>query len=297
MDHISVCVCTYKRQPFLKRLLGELGRQVTEGKFTYSIVIADNDHMQSGKEIVSAFASKSPITVTYCVEPRQNIALARNQAIENANGDYIAFLDDDEMPAETWLLTLLKTCQQYGVDGVLGSAKPEYEERPPRWVVKGKFYERATYATGFVIDWRKGRTGNLLLKRSVFTPGEPPFREDFLGGEDHDFFRRMIEKGRVFVWCNEAITHEIIPATRCRRWFMIRRALFRGKLSLLHPTSPALEVLKSVIAVPGYTFALPFLFLAGQHLFMHYLIKIFDHLGKLLAYAGIDPIKAKYVTQ
>jgi hypothetical protein len=107
----------------------------------------------------------------------------------------------------------------------------------------------------------------------------------------------MIERGHVFVWCDDAVTHEIIPAARCRRWFMIRRALFRGKLSLLHPTSPVCEILKSMIAVPGYTFALPFLLLAGQHLFMQYLIRIFDHLGKLLAYAGIDPIKAKYVTQ
>ena len=29
----------------------------------------------------------------YCVEPRQNIALTRNKAIEHAKGDFIAFID------------------------------------------------------------------------------------------------------------------------------------------------------------------------------------------------------------
>ena len=36
--------------------------------------------------------------VKYCVEPRQNIALARNKALQNAEGDLIAFIDDDEFP-------------------------------------------------------------------------------------------------------------------------------------------------------------------------------------------------------
>src|SRR5207245_10546140 len=44
--HITVCVCTYKRPHYLKRLLGELGNQDTSGLFTYSIVVADNDHLQ-----------------------------------------------------------------------------------------------------------------------------------------------------------------------------------------------------------------------------------------------------------
>ena len=86
-----------------------------------------------------AFAKTSTIPVKYCSEPHQNIALARNKAIENAQGDYVAFLDDDEMPAEKWLVTLFKTCQQYQVDGVLGSARPEFEGKPPGWLLKGKF--------------------------------------------------------------------------------------------------------------------------------------------------------------
>ena len=35
--HMSVCICTYERPSFLKRLLEELGDQDTRGLFTYSI--------------------------------------------------------------------------------------------------------------------------------------------------------------------------------------------------------------------------------------------------------------------
>jgi glycosyltransferase involved in cell wall biosynthesis len=294
--HIAVCVCTYKRPELLERVLTDLGRQVTEGRFTYSIVVADNDQVESARSLVAEFAKKLPVGIKYCVEPRQNIALARNRAVENAAGDYIGFLDDDEFPTERWLLTLLNTCCQYEVDGVLGTAKPLFEGVPPSWVVKGKFYERATYPTGYVIDWRKGRTGNTLLKAHLFRSSEPAFRSDFLTGEDHDFFRRKIEEGNVFVWCDEAVTREIIPPGRWTRSFMLRRALFRGKISLIHPTSGAADVLKSLVAVPSYAVALPFMFVAGQHLFMKYLVKTCDHAGRLLAACGVNPIKDKYVT-
>ena len=294
--HISVCICTYKRPRSLKRLLEELGGQDTGGLFTYSIVVADNDHLQSAKAVVRDFAAASSIPITYCVEPRQNIALARNKAIKNANGNFVAFIDDDEFPTKRWLLTLFKACNEYDVDGVLGPVKPHFDEAPPRWVVEGKFYERPTYPTGFVIDWRKGRTGNVLLKKRIFAADAQPFRPEFLTGEDQDFFRRMIEKGHVFIWCNEAVAYEVVPPVRWKHTFMLRRALLRGTVSLLHPTFGALDIAKSVIAVPAYTAALPFALVLGHRRFMTCLVKLFDHLGRLLALLGINPIREPYVT-
>src|SRR5215831_8783583 len=124
--HISVCVCTYKRSQFLKRLLEELSRQDTSGFFTYSIVVADNDHLRSAEAVVKDFAGASTIPVRYCVEPQQNIAMTRNKAIENASGDFIAFIDDDEFPTKRWLFTLFEACNKFNADGVLGPVKPYF---------------------------------------------------------------------------------------------------------------------------------------------------------------------------
>ena len=294
--HICVCICTYKRPLLLKRLLEDLAHQERSGLFTYSIVVADNDRLRSAEAVVSGFAAASSIPVKYCVEPQQNISRARNKAVENANGDFIALIDDDEFPTKQWLLTLFNACCEHNVDGVLGPVKCQFDEVPPKWVVKGRFYERPTYRTGFVIDWTKGRTGNVLLKKNVFEGLEQPFNPEFRTGEDQDFFRRMIEKGCVFVWCNEAVAFEVVPPVRCKRSFMLKRALLRGQVTLLHPTSGTWQILKSVIAVPAYTLALPFALAVGQHRFMALLVKLCDHLGKLLACLGIRPIKDAYVT-
>ena len=295
--HISVCICTYKRPHLLKRLLSELRVQDTGGLFTYSIVIADNDELQSAEAVTLDFAAESHIETRYCVEPRQNIALARNKAVENARGDFLAFIDDDEFPGKRWLLTLFKACNDYDADGVLGPVRPYFDKDPPKWVVKGKFYERPTYRTGLVIDWRKGRTGNVLLRRRIFAPGGQAFRPSFLTGEDQDFFRRMIEKGHSFIWCSEAMAYEVVPPIRWKRTFLLRRALLRGAVSVVHPAFGPRQIAKSVIAVPVYAAALPFALVLGHHRFMTLLVKLTDHLGKLLSLLGINPIRESYVTE
>ena len=295
--HLSVCICTYKRPLYLQRLLDTLETLDTGGLFTYAVVVADNDASRSSAALVSAFARRSARPVTYCVEPRQNIALARNKAIEHATGDFVAFIDDDEFPTRHWLLRLYQACTAYEADGALGPVRPHFDVEPPRWVIDGGFYSRPTYPTGFVIDWRKGRTGNLLIKRSVFQEVTPPFRPEFLTGEDQDFFRRAIAAGREFVWCDEAVAYEVVPPVRWNRTFMLKRALLRGRISLLHPTAGTRSICRSLLAVPAYGAALPFALVAGQSKFMVCLIKLFDHAGRLLAVAGIDPVGEPYVTE
>jgi len=267
------------------------------GNFTVSIVVVDNDKAQSARLTVDTFASSCPIPITYACEPRQNIALARNRAVKEASGEFIAFFDDDQIPSENWLQSLLSLCEKTGTDGVLGPVKPIFEVKPPDWVTKGGFYDRASYPTGFKIGWRQGRTGNVLLRRSILEGETEPFRAAFLTGEDQDFFRRMIDKGFKFVWCNEALAYEVVPALRWDRRFMIRRALLRGKVSLRHPGVGAKEIGTSLLAVTGYSLALPFVLLLGHHRFMRMLVSLCDHLGRILECVGLNPIREAYLTE
>jgi glycosyltransferase involved in cell wall biosynthesis len=291
--HISVCICTFKRPERLLRLLTDISHQCTDGLFTYSVVVVDNDCVKSAEQVVQSFQRVSDIDVQYYIEPEQNIALARNRAVENAWGGFIAFIDDDEFPADNWLLELFRAYNEFKADGVLGPVLPYYETKPPNWIIKGKFHERPSYKTGTILPWTNTRTGNVLLRRAIFDDSNNMFRPEFgRGGEDRDFFRRMIIQGRRFIWCAEAAVFEVVPPVRYKRGFMLRRALLRGKTPYNHNF---ILYLKSLIAIPLYTFLLPFLFFMRHHIFMKYLISYFDHIGRLLALFRVDVIKQKYV--
>jgi len=296
--HISVCICTYRRPELLHRLLRELSKQKTADTFTYSIIVADNDASESARPIVKEVTSTNSLEVTYCVERRRNIAMARNKALEHSRGDFIAFIDDDEYPVEDWLLQLFNTCMKQSADGVLGPVVPAYSEEPPAWVKKGRFHDRPRHPTGFLIDASEGRTGNLLFKRDLIDGDANVFRPQFgSGGEDRDVFRKWIGNGRKFVWCDEAIAYEHVPAVRWKRSFLIRRALLRGKMCLGDSENRVVNLLRSFVAIPAYILALPFLSFIGHHLFMRCLVSLFDHLGRVAAWLGFHPVKEIYVTE
>lgn len=287
-QHISVCVCTYKRPQLLKLLLEELREQDTGGLFTYSIVVVDNDRLRSAEPVVADFAASSAIPIKYCMEPQQNIALARNKAIENASGDLIAFIDDDEFPIKHWLLTLFEALNKYEADGVLGPVKAHFDKAAPQWAIKSKLYDRPSHVTGYKIRWEESRSGNVLFHKKILDGVDGPFNPEFgTGGEDVDFFRRMGERERTFVWCEEAVVYEEVPLSRCTRRYLLKRALLRGSNSSKHPEGRMKNTFKSLIAVPCYTLALPVLAVFGHEVFIEYLVKLCDHSARLLSLLGL----------
>ena len=290
--HITICICTYKRPHLLSRLLEKLEDQSTEGLFTYSIVVADNDSAESAREAVEKHKKRSALGLDYFVEPIQNIALARNRAVDNAKGDFIAFIDDDEFPERTWLLNLFNSCTRYNVDGVLGEVKPRFDESPPDWLLKGRFCERPTPKTGTLLHWNDGRTGNALLKIEIFKDNKNRFNPEFgrTGGEDGDFFKRMVESGRTFVWVKEAIVYEVIVPERWKESFYLKKSLriggLNGEFAKTKPFSAIKYLVKAVSAIAIFTSMLPFSFLVGRHYSIKCLTKVLYNFGWIIGLCG-----------
>jgi hypothetical protein len=51
-----------------------------------------------------------------------------------------------------------------------------------------------------------------------------------------------------------------------------------------------------MVAIPAYSVALPVMLLLGEGRFMACLVRLFDHLGRILALVKIRPIQEPYVT-
>jgi glycosyltransferase involved in cell wall biosynthesis len=293
-NDISVCICTFQRPRLLQRLLERLEEQRTCGQFTFSIVVADNDAGRSSERLVAEFAMTSRVAVTYSCESRQNIALARNEALKHAAGDFVAFIDDDEFPENGWLAAMHDACEKYQVAGVLGPVRPHFEAPPPRWIINGRFFERPEHQTGRVMEWEECRTGNLLFRRWILEGVQQVFKPEFgSGGEDKDFFLRMTRLGHVFRWCNEGVVYETVPKERWKRSYFVKHAMLRGRNILKLPIGRAGLIARSLIAAPVYVMVLPFALILGHHVFMKYCIKFCDHAGRILALLGFNPIRKR----
>lgn len=269
----------------------KLEEQESESLFDYSVVIVDNDGSESARQTVESFAQQSKISIRYYVEPEQNIAAARNKAVENARGDFIAFIDDDEFPVSDWLLNLYNVCARFSADGVLGPVKPHFEENSPAWLKKSKLCERRSYPTGTVMRATGTRTGNLLLKREIFEDTDNRFEPQFgrTGGEDVWFFVKVIGKGRLFVWCNEAPVHEIVPPERWKESFYLRKSIRLGGLTGQEVRTkglPGRSITRVIVSFCVYSLILLPAICFGKHVFMRVLDKSAYNFSYLLGYCG-----------
>ena len=287
---IDVCIATFKRPALLKRLLRDLlAQQLPDGVSTH-IIVVDNDPLESARPVVAASRAWCG-SVEYLTQPEQNIALTRNSALDHSQGELIAFIDDDESAPTGWLSALLTAMERYSADVVLGPVTGILPESAPRWIAKGRFFERPALPSGTRIQ--VGVTGNALVKASAVR-GKVEFapRYGLSGGEDTDFFQQLWRRGALMVWCQEAPLTEYVPEGRLTRRWLLRRG-FRGgqchadivdrpeggiRLLAWFAKRASLAVAASLLTMS----CMPF----SKALAMRYAIKVATNLGKVSTILG-----------
>jgi len=225
---VTICIGTFKRRELLRKLL------IGVSKLVFSkvpipeitVIVVDNDISQTAAEVCAEV--QLPWLTKYVLQPRRGIATVRNTAVLAAgNVDFIAFLDDDEIPTPFWLDELLWTQSQFEADVVAGPVLTDFAPDVPRWVTSGKFFDRATFPTGHSMD--KCSTNNVLIRREVFSV-VPSFNEDLelTGADDTHFFMRVQRAGYKIVWARDAVVYESISKTRANFGWLLRRGYRLG---------------------------------------------------------------------
>jgi glycosyltransferase involved in cell wall biosynthesis len=193
------------------------------------VIVVDNDEARSGAPSVET-ARAQGMEVSYVCEPRRGIAVARNRAVAAANGEWIAFLDDDEEADPQWLVHLWCEVRQRGADAGIGPVVPRCSDAAPRWLVDGGFFDRRRFPTGTILHAGYTRTGNALIRRRALSSVAGPFDEryDLTGGEDTNLFARLIAGGARVIAVDSAVVYEHLPAPRTTLRSLLRRRFVHG---------------------------------------------------------------------
>lgn len=226
---VAVCVCTYRRQNLLRELLQGIAkltfRKVSVPQLTVVVVDTPDD---SGSAQRVCETSSLPWPIRYVVEPRRGLTYARNRAIAEAGAvDFVALIDDDEVPSPQWLDEHLWAQAEFAADVVSGPALPKYAPEVSEWVRGGGFFDRQVAPTGTLR--RACPTNNVLVGTHVFER-VPKFDDAFAlsGAEDTDFFLRVSTAGYRIVWSQEAAVFESVSAKRATVAWILRREYQTG---------------------------------------------------------------------
>lgn len=228
MPLYSICIATYQRPEGLLDLLESIEAQQLTDHMSVEIIVVDNDP-RSSETVVLEFGERSRFPIVYLTQPEQNISLTRNVAVGAANGEFIWFVDDDEIAIPQCLSRLSAALHEFDAAGVFGPVIPVFETEQPEWVEKSSVFNRPIGVTGR--QARGYRTSNTLVRTEALAMVEGPFDADFgiSGGSDSMLFRVLAAKGLRFIDSGDAFVSEVVPSNRATWSWMKTRFRRQGQ--------------------------------------------------------------------
>lgn len=225
VPEVSICVATCRRPEGLARLLASLSQLRLPEGLRVELIVVDNDPDGSAAAILDGF--EGPLELRCFVEPRRNIAHARNRAVEAARGRWLAFVDDDEVVEPDWIEAYWRQVQAVACGGLFGPVHRRVEEVVTPWLDAARFFSGPGLANGAPVGPRDVAAGNAFVRAELFDDRRFDPHLGLRGGSDTELFSRMWRAGAQFYWCERAGVQERIPPGRHRLGWLTRRA-FRG---------------------------------------------------------------------
>ena len=226
----TVALCTHNHADRLERTLADLPR-IRVPDAAWEFLIIDNGSRDATPEMLAGHDWPQGWRVRVVREEKLGLSNARNRAIAEARGEYIIFMDDDETADPDWLCAFERLIMAQRHDAFGGRIQVLFEDARPSWLsyeLLGFLGElnRADAISPLVEPGSSFYGGNFGFRRAVcdkvggFDALLGRKGSDNTGGEEVDFYRRLLHAGFKVWWTPEAVIHHRIQAAKLnRRYF------------------------------------------------------------------------------
>jgi GT2 family glycosyltransferase len=232
---VTVVICSYTlaRWDLLKAAIASV---VTQSVPSVEVVLV-TDH---NSELNALLQSTYPELRVIENGNRPGLSGARNTGLGAANGDVVAFLDDDAAAEATWLDELTRGYQDPNVQGAGGSIIPIWAAGRPRWFptefdwVVGCTYRGLPTRDAVV---RNPIGANMSFRRALFDAiggfrdGLGRIGDTPVGGEETELCIRAVQHDprTRFLYIPAATVRHHVPAGRGTWRYFVRRCFAEGQ--------------------------------------------------------------------
>lgn len=220
----SVILCTRNRATRLSVALNALAAMQVRAGIEWEVLIVDNGSTDATRDTVRAFIEDNHPRFRYVYEPEPGKTYALNCGISKAQGEILAFTDDDAIVDTNWLTAIVEAFGHYLPDGVGGKVLPVWGGERPGWLSDRFLNVLALLDYGdepFQLNWKINPHMlygvNFAFRKSVF---------DQLGGfntilgsrgEDQELFDRLATSNACVIYDPTIVVQHVIPCERLTR--------------------------------------------------------------------------------
>lgn len=293
IERLTIAICMFERLS-VRETLKSLAAMTIPPGVELQIIVVDNNVLSLSRDAVVQHAGRLGLALHYIHAPACNISVARNASLAAADGEWLAFIDDDEEVSSEWFVHAWATACA-GADVVFGPVRAVYDDRSaPGWMIDGDFHSTGM-APRDPAD--KGYCGNVLLRLNTLRRTGLRFDPKLgrIGGEDSDYFRRLHRTGARFAFASGAVVRETVPPDRATLGWLCRRRFRTGQIHvLISATSKAdrFRIGTASLAKCGWAVAAALGNVGNRSRCAASLQRAMFHAGAVAAALGRDPLAA-----
>lgn len=244
---ITVCLCTHARPDYVRDCLAGLLRQSPDAG-PFEILLVDSGSPGDTPARLADLVAGTPNARMIRVD-QPGVSLARNAGAAAASGDYIAYIDDDAIPAPDWVAQIKGgIAASSGVPAVLGGRiLPLWEAPLPGW------WPRSLCGVLSIIETEGcGAYGDITLPKTLSPYGAnmivhvPTLRSiggfrtgvgrngtSLISDEDVQLAWRLQRAGYAIRFDSRVVVHHQIQANRLTPDWLLRRMYWQGASSVI----------------------------------------------------------------
>jgi glycosyltransferase involved in cell wall biosynthesis len=243
---LTVCICTHDRPRYVRDCLEGL-RYQTVARDRFTVQIVDSASSDAATENLASLATQHEARLIRLDRP--GVSLARNAGAWAARTPFIAYIDDDAIPAPDWVETILAAIAQPGRPPALigGRILPKWEAPLPAWwpaSLRGvlsiiEHEGRGEYRTASLPDGFEPYAANMvvhvlsLLAAGGFGGAVGRYGNSLLSDEDVQLAWMLQDAGYSVRYDSRITVHHQIQARRLEPEWLLKRLYWQGASTVL----------------------------------------------------------------
>ena len=257
-------MCTYNRCRSLAKALESVAASELPASVEWEVFVVDNNSQDQTHGVVEEFCRRFPGRCRYVTETQQGKSYALNTGIREADGEILAFMDDDVIVEPDWLQNLTGALHNPQWAGAGGRILPKWAGPPPTWIPIKEWLGLAPLVmfdlgpeAGTLTELPVG--ANMAFRKEIFQR-YGGFRTDLgprpgseIRGEDSEFGSRILAAGEKLRYEPSAVVYHAVPQNRLRKQYFLRWWFDRGRADVL-ATGSAAKTKWRVAGVPLHLF-------------------------------------------